>query len=88
MRKLVVPALPTASIPDPERGDCLPPEGRVVAWTAHWARLTLREDVTVAEPPAEPLHEPEADRLDAPEPDAAPAEPAAPTESAEAGHHA
>lgn len=88
MRKLVVPALPTASIPDPERGDCLPAEGRVVAWTPHWARLAVREDVTVAEPPAEPPHEPEADRHDAPESDAALAAPAAPTEGAEAGHDA
>ena len=88
MRKLVVPALPTASIPDPERGDCLPAEGRVVAWTAHWARLALREDVTVAEPPAEPSREPEADRQNAPKPAADPAEPAAPTESAEAAHDA
>lgn len=81
MRKLVVPALPTASIPDPERGDFLPAEGRVVDWTPHWARLALREDVTVGEPPAEPSHE-------APEPDAVPVEPAASHESAEAAHDA
>lgn len=78
MRKLVIPALPTASIPDPDRGDVLPPGGRVVDWTPHWARLAAREDVTVAEPPTEP--EPDAPReaVEAP----------VPVESAEAHHDA
>lgn len=54
MRKLVIPALPTASIPDPDRGDVLPPGGRVVDWTPHWALMALRGEVTVADPSAEP----------------------------------
>lgn len=53
MRRHVAPALPTASIPDPERGDFLPPEGRVVSWTAHWAGMSLREEIIVSAVPEE-----------------------------------
>lgn len=52
MRKLVKPAHPDASIPDPERGTDLPPEGRAVTWSAHWARMAARDDVEVSEIPA------------------------------------
>ena len=64
MLKHVTPADPAATIPDPERGQPLPPEGRAVTWSAYWASLEMREDITVAAVPDEP------------EPAAVPAEPA------------
>lgn len=53
MRKLVTPADPKASIPDPDRGGFLPAEGRAVTWTPYWAGMALREEITVAEVPTE-----------------------------------
>ena len=47
MRKHVKPAHPQAAIPDPTRGGDLPPEGRVVEWSVHWARLAQRDDIIV-----------------------------------------
>lgn len=52
MRKHVKPADPKATIPDPERRGDLPAAGRVVTWSAHWARLAAREDIVVSDPPA------------------------------------
>ncbi|MCJ2143735.1 DUF2635 domain-containing protein [Methylobacterium sp. E-066] len=54
MRKHVAPVLAQASIPDPERGGFLPPEGRAVSWTPYWAGMAAREEITVAEAPDEP----------------------------------
>ncbi len=54
MRKHVAPVLAQASIPDPERGGFLPPEGREVAWTPYWAGMAAREEITVTEVPDEP----------------------------------
>ena len=50
MRKHVAPAHPEASIPDPDRGGFLPPDGRTVAWTPFWAGMLLREEITVGDP--------------------------------------
>ena len=72
MRRHVAPADPGATIPDPERGDALPPEGRTVAWSAHWATMAARSDVTVGEPQDE-VAEPEAPK--APPESSAPAKP-------------
>lgn len=70
MHKHVAPIDPRASIPDPERGQFLPPEGRTVWWTPYWAGMLAREEITVSEPqdasaaatsdepaPAEPANE-------------------------------
>lgn len=51
MRVHVRPAHPEASIPDPERGRDLVPEGLEVEWSAHWANLARRGDVIVGEAP-------------------------------------
>ena len=53
MRKHVKPADKAASIPDPARKTDLPPEGRVVDWSVHWARLEAREDIIVSDAPDE-----------------------------------
>jgi len=53
MRKLVKPADKNASIPDPARKTDLPPEGRIVEWSVHWARLEARGDVKVKDVPDE-----------------------------------
>ncbi len=53
MRKHVKPADKAASIPDPIRKTDLPPEGRVVDWSAHWARLEARGDIKVKDVPDE-----------------------------------
>lgn len=50
MRRYVRPADPGATIPDPERGDALPPDGREVTWSAHWAVMLAREEIS-ADPP-------------------------------------
>ncbi|WP_375455718.1 hypothetical protein [uncultured Methylobacterium sp.] len=68
----VTPADATATIPDPTRGRDLPADGAAVAWSAYWASLERRGDVTVSElapepsdpgadVPAEPEHHDEAD---------------------------
>jgi hypothetical protein len=67
MRKHVAPSTPTASIPDPERGGFLPPEGRVVSWTPHWAGMALREEILVTDAVEEAEAAPAA-----PEPDHSP----------------
>lgn len=61
MRKHVTPADPAASIPDPSRGCDLPAGGLPVDWTAYWAGLEARGDITVSDvvPEPEPV-EPEA----------------------------
>ena len=75
MYKRVTPVEPTASIPDPHRGDCLPPEGRVVAWNAYWAGLAAREEISVAdEPEAEDVVDASVLALPAPSEPAPPAE--------------
>ncbi|MGX9981976.1 DUF2635 domain-containing protein [Methylobacterium fujisawaense] len=51
MRKHVKPAHPNATIPDPERRGDLSPEGRVVPWGVHWARLAARGDIVVTDVP-------------------------------------
>ncbi|WFS07777.1 DUF2635 domain-containing protein [Methylobacterium sp. 391_Methyba4] len=51
MRKHVKPADKAASIPDPARKTDLPPEGRVVEWSAHWARLEARGDIKAKDVP-------------------------------------
>jgi len=61
MLKLVTPANPKASIPDPDRGNFLPAEGRVVSWTPYWAGMAAREEIEVAEVPAEVEPEPAAE---------------------------
>ena len=45
---------PTAgrTVPDPARGDVLPPEGREVAATQYWQRRLNDGDVTEAAAPA------------------------------------
>ena len=48
MRKHVTPADPAATIPDPAGGQPLPPEGRTVTWSAYWAGLEMRQDITSA----------------------------------------
>ncbi|SFM76419.1 DUF2635 domain-containing protein [Methylobacterium pseudosasicola] len=53
MRKHVKPADAGASIPDPVRQTDLPPEGRVVDWSVHWARLEARGDIKVKDVPDE-----------------------------------
>ena len=53
MRKHVKPAHPDATIPDPARKTDLPPEGRVVEWSVHWARLHARGDITAKDVPDE-----------------------------------
>ena len=53
MRKHVKPAHPDATIPDPVRKTDLPPEGRVVDWSVHWARLHARGDITAKDVPGE-----------------------------------
>lgn len=55
MRKRVTPLDPAATIPDPDRGDALPPDGRDVAWTPYWAGMAARREVQVAEITASPL---------------------------------
>lgn len=59
MRKHVTPADPAATIPDPERGRALPPEGAEVTWSPYWAGLAARQDVTASDvaEPAEPASE-------------------------------
>lgn len=54
MRKHVAPADPSATVPDPERGRALPPEGLPVDWSPYWAGLALRGDIVVTDPPSEP----------------------------------
>lgn len=49
MRKHVTPAHERATIHDPSRGRKLPAGGAEVEWSAYWARLEGRGDVTVAE---------------------------------------
>ena len=49
MRKHVKPADPAASIPDPTRKTDLPPDGRAVEWSVHWARLAARGDIVVTD---------------------------------------
>ena len=49
MRKHVKPAHRQAAIPDHVRGGDLPPNGLVVEWSVHWARLAQRGDVVVSE---------------------------------------
>jgi hypothetical protein len=57
---------PGLVIPDPERRDLLPPEGREVQASAadpgvpasgHWHRRLLDGDIEITEAPAEPAHE-------------------------------
>lgn len=66
MRKHVTPATPGASVPDPDRGDVLPSQGRPVEWSAHWARLAARGEIAVTDPA--PEAEPEAASEAEPEP--------------------
>ncbi|MGU3665809.1 hypothetical protein ACLBX9_16645 [Methylobacterium sp. A49B] len=55
MLKHVAPIDPRASIPDPERGQFLPPEGRTVPWTPYWAGMAMREEITVSDAQDEPV---------------------------------
>lgn len=55
MHRHVAPIDPRASIPDPERGQFLPPEGRTVWWTPYWAGMLAREEITVSEPQDVPV---------------------------------
>lgn len=41
------------AVPDPARGDTLPPEGRTVEPTQYWQRRVIDGDVTEAVPPTE-----------------------------------
>lgn len=41
-------------VPDPERGDYLPKEGREVTPSDYWTRRVLDGDVKEATPPAQP----------------------------------
>lgn len=54
MRKHVTPALAGAAIPDPAHGRDLLPEGGEVEWSAYWAGLAERGDVTVREIVSDP----------------------------------
>lgn len=47
-------------VPDPARGDALPPDGRTVEPTQYWQRRVADGDVVEAEAPAEPvaIHQP------------------------------
>lgn len=49
MRKHVTPADPAASVPDPDRRDVLPRDGREVVWSPYWARRAARGEVTVTD---------------------------------------
>jgi hypothetical protein len=40
-------------VPDPDRGDFLPPEGRSVELTQYWQRRIIDGDVVEASPPTE-----------------------------------
>lgn len=40
-------------VPDPERGDSLPPEGRTVEPTQYWLRRIADGDVAETDPPTE-----------------------------------
>ncbi|MGU3539983.1 hypothetical protein [Methylobacterium sp. A54F] len=71
MRKHVTPADPAATIPDPERGVALPAAGLPVTWSAHWAALAERGDVTTCDLPD---NEPDAS-TGVPAPAEAPVEP-------------
>lgn len=39
-------------VPDPDYGDNLPPEGRIVTRTPYWARRIKDQDVTEGDPQA------------------------------------
>ena len=87
MRKHVTPVDPKASIPDPDRGGFLPPEGRDVPWTPYWAGMSARKEISVDDAQDEPT----AVRSDAPapvEPADEPHEAPAPIEPAEGQHEA
>jgi hypothetical protein len=43
---------PGAQVPDPERGDLLPPDGREVQFTQYWQRRINDGDVTEDPAPA------------------------------------
>lgn len=45
------------SIPDPDRGDRLPAEGRDVPVTDYWNRRLRDGDVRITAPPADPVPE-------------------------------
>lgn len=45
---------PGLQIPDPDRGDRLPAEGREVPVSDYWNRRLMDLDVEIAVPPAEP----------------------------------
>lgn len=64
MRQHVKPAHPDARIPDVEREDFLPPEGRDVEWSVSWLRLKMRGDILVSPPTDE---EPELDGDETPD---------------------
>jgi len=53
-RKFVKPARKGASIPDPDRGRDLPWEGMEVEWSAYWAGLLERGDITIKDVEDEP----------------------------------
>ena len=79
MRKHVMPADAGASIPNPERGRPLPPEGETVGWTPYWAQLQARRDIVASDMPeieGDPVTASDAPVSDA-LPDLDPAEPAA-----------
>lgn len=63
MRKHVKPADEAASIPDPARKTDLPPEGRVVEWSAHWARLEARGDIKAKDVPDEDAADAKAEKV-------------------------
>ena len=83
MRKHVTPVDPAATIFDPERGRALPPAGLTVSWTAYWAGLALRKEITAEDLPDKLPAEGD-DPAPAADEAAAPAEPptAAPTSKA------
>jgi len=61
MHKHVAPIDPRSSIPDPERGQFLPPEGRTVWWTPYWAGMLAREEITVSDAQDVPVADEAAD---------------------------
>lgn len=89
MRKHVTPVHPDASIPDPDRGGFLPPAGRTVTWTPHWAGMLMREEISVGDPQDAPAAEAKTPETADPETaDPKTPGPDAPTDASDDGHNA
>lgn len=67
-RRTVKPAHPDATIPDPDRRDRLPPEGREVVWSHYWEGHLVKGNVVPVEPAPSPDPAPQAPSRPAPAP--------------------